>query len=180
MAQQRQWSVGRTSEWSFKWALCRGRSQRPSLNTTGGEEKKNCWAHTHVGAGETVRLITIWKWEQIKETSHSGKYETWAHTGHMTLVPGTFASGDNEPACLFPTSLVLFFFSFLFFRAKQRLLWSWPTTNEKRLSTKKEKINGSILGEDKKLLGFNYFPLVALWICLQHHSIQRWGLPRAQ
>lgn len=114
MAQQRQWSVGRTSEWSFKWALCRGRSQRPPLNTTSGEEKKNCWAHTHVGAGETVRLITIWKWEQIKETSHSGKYETWAHTGHMTLVPGTFASGDNEPACLFPTSLVLFFFSFLF------------------------------------------------------------------
>lgn len=76
----------------------------------------------HVGAGDAARLITIWKWEQIKESSDTRKYKTCAHTGHMTFVPGTFASGNNEPACLFPASLVLIFF--FFFPAKQRLLWS--------------------------------------------------------
>lgn len=62
----------------------------------------------NTGAGETEQLITIWKREQIKESSHTRKYKTCAHTGHKTFVLGTFASGDNEPACLFPTSLVPF------------------------------------------------------------------------
>jgi hypothetical protein len=43
------------------------------------------------------------------------------------------------------------------------------------MSTKERKlgwggINGSILEEDKQLLGFNYVPLVALFICLQLNS----------
>lgn len=84
---------------------------------------------------------------------------TGAHTGHMTFVPGTFASGVNEPACLFSTSLVLFFFSC---QTKSPLIIAEYKREEAERKKKKKKINGSILEEDNKLLGFNYFPLVAL------------------
>lgn len=96
----------------IKWAPCTGRSQGPPVNTTGREEKKNCWAHYMLEPETLIGLITIWKWEQIKESSHTRKYKTCAHTGHMTFATGSFASGSNEPACLFPTSLVLIFFFF--------------------------------------------------------------------
>lgn len=64
-------------------------------------EHTPCWSR---------RDRTKWKAEQIKESSHTRKYKMCAHTGHVTFVPLTFASGDNEPACLFSTSLVRYSF----------------------------------------------------------------------
>lgn len=83
---------------------------RTSQHYWQGRREEELLSTLHVGAGETERLITIWKREQIKESSHTRKYRMCAHTGHMTFVPRTFASGNNEPACLFPTTLVLFSF----------------------------------------------------------------------
>lgn len=152
-------STNRTSEWSFKCALRRGRSQGPPVHTilTGKRrrtaEHTPCWnrrdrrAHYEMKVRANQRVFT-----------HTGKYKMCAHTGHMTFVPVTFASGDNEPACLFPTSLVLFSF---FLPNKDSSDHGGVQT--RRGWVKKNffflKINGSMLEEDKTLLGFNYFPL---------------------
>lgn len=95
-----------------RWSEAGHRDQQTTLQAGKGRrtaEHTTCWSV--IGAWETEWFITIWKWEQIKESSHTRKYKTCAHTGHMTFILGMSASGDNEPACLFPTSFVPFFFS---------------------------------------------------------------------
>lgn len=143
----------RTSEWSFKWALCRGRSERPPGNTTGREEKKNCWAHSML---EQERPNGSLRYESESKSKS-------LHTAENIRRVPTQVTWLLFPELLPIMSLPVFsphlwsspFFFFLFFPSdKQRLLWSWWNTNEK-----KKKINGFILEEDKKLLALIISPL---------------------
>lgn len=120
-----------------KWMILQMRAAQRQVTATTSQhywqgkrrrsaEHTACWSR---------RDRTKWKAERIKESSRTRRYKMCAHTGHVTFVPLTFASGDNEPACLFSTSLV----RSSFFPAKQRLLWSWWSTNEERLSGEKKK-----------------------------------------
>lgn len=134
-------------------------TETTSQHYTDREEKKNCWAHSMLEQERPNGSLRNERESKSKSLhTHTGKYKMCAHTGHMTFVLVTFASGDNEPACLFPTSLVLFSF---FLPNKDSSDHGGVQTRrgwvEKK--KKKERINGSILEEDKTLLGFNYFPL---------------------
>lgn len=48
----------RVSEWSFKWMMCRRRSQGPLVNTAASEERRNCSAF-HLESGKTPQLIRM-------------------------------------------------------------------------------------------------------------------------
>lgn len=125
-----------------KWMILQMRAAQRQVTATTSQhywQRKRRRSAEHTACWSRERDRTKWKAEQIKESSRTRRYKLCAHTGHVTFVPLTFASGDNEPACLFSTSLV----RSSFFPAKQRLLWSWWSTNEERLSGgEKKKING--------------------------------------
>lgn len=93
-------------------ALTRRRRRRGSAAYT------PCWSR------DTKRLITIWKCKQIKESSHTRKYKTCAHRGHITFVPRTFPSGNNATALFSPHLWLYSLLFFLFCPEKQRLLSS--------------------------------------------------------
>lgn len=161
-----QWSPSRTSEWSFKWALCRGRSWGPPVKTTGREEKKNCSAHSML---------------EQERPNGSLRYESESKSKSLHTLENIRRVPTQVTWLLFPELLLLAIMSlpvssphlrsssFFSCQTKTPLIIA-EYKREEAEQKKKKKINGSILEEDKTLLGFNYFPLVALRICLPLNS----------
>lgn len=91
----------------------------------------------HVGAGTPKGSLRYESASKSKSRLTLGNKKTCAQRGHMTFVPRTFPSGNNEPALSSPHLWFASLFLFLFYPEKQRLFWSQWTTNERMLSYKK-------------------------------------------
>lgn len=71
----------------------------------------------HVGAGTPKGSLRYESASKSKSLLTLGNKKTCAQRGHMTFVPRTFPSGNNEPALSSPhlwfSSLFFFFFYFV-------------------------------------------------------------------
>lgn len=137
-----------------------------SQRRAGGERGEDLLSALHVGAGESERLITKWKPEQNQRVFTHEEMEDVGPRGSRDFCSQNFLL----PAIMSsPVSFPHLWSSLLFFcQTKTPLIMA----GHKREEAERKKRGKSMppFWEDKKLLGFNYFPLVALWICLPLNS----------